>query len=1009
LPDQKERHIKQVRKEGFPSYNVFPQGIRDEYTSVVYLEPFAGRNLYAFGYDMFSEQVRRAAMEQARDTGAPVISGKIVLFREPNETSSPSGFLLYTPIFRNDRPVATEEERRAALLGYVFGVFNMKDLMSGLFGSKYRDLNIHIYDGAEVSSAALLYGSEPGLPSRFSSRTAMEVAGHHWVLVVDSPVYTVSGAESYHPTIILIGGITAGLLLFALIRSMAMSRARAFALAEHMSADYRASLEHYQKLFDEGADAIVLSDTDTGEIIDLNQSMERLSGWNKAELVGLSRKVLAPPDFEPVTEGQSIETQLITKGGNIRKVEIKASSLNINGRRALISFLRDITEYKLSMARIDRLTNLYRALSEVNQAIIRMDDESTLFPLLCRMAVDLGGAKMAWVGQLNEANGLIEPVASLGSGTEYLNEITISSKPDVREGRGPSAIAFRENRNVVIEDFLMSDLTKPWHEPALRYDFRSSVSLPIPRGGKPFAVFTIYQSHPDEFDAEAINLLDEMARDISFALHNFDQQYERKQYELGLFESNELMERIFANVSMQIAYMDADFNFIRVNDAYAMAAGNLPEYYAGRNYFELFPNADNKQIFGAVVASGHHYTALAKAFVSENNREHGVSYWDWNVQPVMDRQGQVTGIVVSLLDRTEEMRAQETLRLYARALEASTNSIFIVDATMPELPLIYVNPAFTDMTGYSAEEALGRNPGFLQGGDQEQPELENIRRAVREKVGAQAVLRNYRKDGSLFWNELYVSPVANNLGELTHFIGVARDITLRREIEQDLQESRTQLRGLLSSREAAREEERKYIAREIHDELGQVLTGLQLKVSVLNHRYSKDFPLLREPFQETLILADKALGVARNVASALRPAVLDMGIVSALEWLSGRFAQDTGIQCEMCIANHEIQLEENQAIALFRIVQESLTNVARHAKADKVVITLGRDADNYILKIRDDGVGFDTSEIKTSSFGLVGIRERAMLLGGTFFICSQPGSGTEIVMNIPINNNTRES
>jgi signal transduction histidine kinase len=166
---------------------------------------------------------------------------------------------------------------------------------------------------------------------------------------------------------------------------------------------------------------------------------------------------------------------------------------------------------------------------------------------------------------------------------------------------------------------------------------------------------------------------------------------------------------------------------------------------------------------------------------------------------------------------------------------------------------------------------------------------------------------------------------------------------------------------------------------------------------------------LREPFQETLILADKALGVARNVASALRPAVLDMGIVSALEWLSGRFAQDTGIQCEMCIANHEIQLEENQAIALFRIVQESLTNVARHAKADKVVITLGRDADNYILKIRDDGVGFDTSEIKTSSFGLVGIRERAMLLGGTFFICSQPGSGTEIVMNIPINNNTRES
>ncbi len=227
--------------------------------------------------------------------------------------------------------------------------------------------------------------------------------------------------------------------------------------------------------------------------------------------------------------------------------------------------------------------------------------------------------------------------------------------------------------------------------------------------------------------------------------------------------------------------------------------------------------------------------------------------------------------------------------------------------------------------------------------------------------------------------------------------------------QHDLEELLSQLRCLMVRREEIREEERKYIAREVHDELGQILTGLQLNVSILDQKCTVHCSTSREHVKEILMLTDKALGVTRNVALVLRPVALDMGIVSALKWLAGRFGSNTGIQCEVHIEETEIQFEENLAIALFRILQESLTNVARHAGADTVEIMLGTEGDDYVLKVRDDGQGFDSSIKKKNSFGLVGIRERVIMLAGTVFINSRPGAGTEIVVRLPINNNSRKS
>jgi signal transduction histidine kinase len=217
-----------------------------------------------------------------------------------------------------------------------------------------------------------------------------------------------------------------------------------------------------------------------------------------------------------------------------------------------------------------------------------------------------------------------------------------------------------------------------------------------------------------------------------------------------------------------------------------------------------------------------------------------------------------------------------------------------------------------------------------------------------------------------------------------------------------LEESRAQLRRLASRYQESGEEERKYLARELHEELAQILAGLQLNLSALSLRHATDSPQLREQLQKNMELTDQAIIVTRNISTVLRPVALDMGIAASLEWLANRFGTQSGIQCEVNIDESAMKLGENYAIAMFRIVQESLTNVAKHAKADHVDITLERSTNNYILKIRDNGIGFDISTKKTASLGLVGIQERALALGGVVSINSRPGSGTEILVRLPL-------
>lgn len=482
-----------------------------------------------------------------------------------------------------------------------------------------------------------------------------------------------------------------------------------------------------------------------------------------------------------------------------------------------------------------------------------------------------------------------------------------------------------------------------------------------------------------------------MVRDIS----------ERKEAEQRLHEKSQAIRAVVENSPDTIIRYDSQCRRLYLNPAMEKIFGQPRERLHGTSPSEY-------SILPA------HYLATIKK-VLETGREQrmessfrdaeGETRWvDLRLAPEFGSDGKVVSVLAIGRDITERKLAENALKeneqRYHEIFDNAVEGMYLLEVTEDgRFRNLDINPALARSTGVPCEAMVGKFVEDVVPGEAGRLSVEKYRRCVAAGTTITESIELDLPAGRRCYYST-ITPIYYD-GRIHRLIGISRDITELKRAERELEESRAQLRGLTARREEVREEERKYIAREVHDELGQILTGLQLNVSVLLHKFAADASPLRDQLQETMTLTDRALGVARNVASALRPAALDMGVVSALEWLTARFSLNTGIKCEVHAEELEIPLDESSAIALFRIVQESLTNIARHAQASRADIILIRDEDEYSLKVRDNGAGFEQKMKKADSFGLVGMRERALLLGGEVIINSKPGEGTEVEVRIP--------
>lgn len=321
-------------------------------------------------------------------------------------------------------------------------------------------------------------------------------------------------------------------------------------------------------------DLVWLKD-ENGVFIACNRMFERFYGASEADIVGktdydfVDRKLadsFREHDLMAMQYGKvDITERWITfaDDGHRAYIEtLKAPMHDGEGRLiGVLGIARDMTEHRSAVARINRLTQLYAALSQCNQAIVRFVSEAELFPQICRDAVRFGGMKMAWIGMFDEADGKIKPVAFYGDGSEYLADIDISVDEQRPSGRGPTGVAIRENRPFWCQDFLHDPATEAWHERAARFGWGSSASLPLHRNGVPVGAFTLYSNEVDAFDEESRNLLIEMAMDISFALDNFDREAMRKRMELQSETERSVLEQLARGDALQILLNDLAMSY----------------------------------------------------------------------------------------------------------------------------------------------------------------------------------------------------------------------------------------------------------------------------------------------------------------------------------------------------------------------------------------------------------------------------------------------------------------
>lgn len=314
-----------------------------------------------------------------------------------------------------------------------------------------------------------------------------------------------------------------------------------------------------------------------------------------------------------------------------------------------------------------------------------------------------------------------------------------------------------------------------------------------------------------------------------------------------------------------------------------------------------------------------------------------------------------------------------------------------------------VNRAMCDFVGYSETELLQRSYQDITCLE-DFPDRERVRSQLLDGSlpRLQREVRYVRKDGRSVWALVVASRVLDQDGDVAYWVSQVLDIDSRKHAELALIESRRQLRELSKHQESLLENERKRIAREIHDELGQRLTALKMEISLLRLGFGHN-PALFRIADEMRTLADGTMDAVRQIASNLRPAVLDLGLVPAIEWLAEQLYKRASIQVHLDLGTEDIPMDDNHVTVAFRAIQESLTNIARHARAQEVRIRLRGSRAGLDLQIQDDGIGFDPARLDSQQgFGIMGMRERVTALGGTLALHSQPGSGTRITIAIPL-------
>lgn len=512
------------------------------------------------------------------------------------------------------------------------------------------------------------------------------------------------------------------------------------------------------------------------------------------------------------------------------------------------------------------------------------------------------------------------------------------------------------------------------------------------------------------------NLLDDPA--VGAIVSNYRDATERREAEAALLESERRtaaqfaeLEQIYRTAPVGLALHDRELRFVRINERLAAINGRPVAEHIGRTLHDVLPpelSGQVEPVLRAVLVSGKPVlemevrgTTPAKAGVER--------VWLVSYSPLQMSDGTVAGVGVVVLDITERRRTEIKLALSESRLRA------VID-TEPECvkllaadgSLLEMNPAGLRMVEADSFQQIENRCIYPLVAEEHRAAFKALNEKVFAGEPGTLEFEIVGLKGGRRWLETTAAPLRDAEGKVTALLGITRDITERKRSQLALEQQHEQLRALATNLRTAREEEAIRISREIHDQLGQALTGLQMDVTALRsaverNGQSKEPASLVTKLQGMSDAIEQTLQTARRVAAELRPAMLDeLGLTAAVEWQARQFEERSSIFCNLALPAEGPALEPERATAVFRIFQEVLNNVARHSHATEVSIELQSDAESTALKISDNGVGIgQLDQVRLRGHGLVGMQERALAAGLRLHLKSEAAGGTTVTIEIP--------
>jgi PAS domain S-box-containing protein len=454
------------------------------------------------------------------------------------------------------------------------------------------------------------------------------------------------------------------------------------------------------------------------------------------------------------------------------------------------------------------------------------------------------------------------------------------------------------------------------------------------------------------------------------------------------------------NAREMVSRHTADLTFLYASPAASRVIGYPPDHLIGQRLDDLAHPDDLSSVLSTFALARDTREDSSTVFRCRSPDQR----WRWcevMCRGVFDEATGTEEIHASIRDVTRYKQIEKAIERVAKewrgTFDSAQDAILMLDR---RANIIRVNIATLRLLECEFRDLIGRPLAEIT---RERLQLDDPFHVRQVWTGKSQVRTDLELKGKSIWLRSTVDPIKTEDGRLEGAVVFIADITTEKQAEITLLKTLDEVRELSSHLETVREEERRSIAREVHDELGHTLTALKMDIAWLVKHIPDEDGEIHSRGAELTGLVDQTISSMRRIVSRLRPPVLDdLGLDAALEWLTSDFQRYSGVTTEIALADLPVRFRGTEASCIFRIVQEALTNVSKHAAANHVSIRGGVDGDSYRLVVRDDGQGFDScSSAHRTGFGLLGIAERVRELGGAMEMDSLPGEGATLVITFP--------